>query len=94
MTYRSPAIRLPLNRGVLQSRAIWIAFLVACSGVESSAEHWSQFRGARMDGVATSSHPTAWSEEENDAWGTRLKGEGCSCPIVWEDQLNLTEAVP
>lgn len=70
------------------------ALIIAGSAEFSVADQWPQFRGQHMDGVAESSHPERWTTTENVAWSIQLKGEGWSCPIVWEDRLFLTEAVP
>ena len=70
----------------------WLLLLAAPS--TTWAENWPQFRGAKLNGVAESSHPIRWSQEENVAWTLEMKGEGWSCPIVWGNQVFLTEAVP
>jgi len=71
-----------------------VAVLLAGPGITAVADQWPQFRGIRTDGVAESSHPAEWNETQNVAWMIRLKGEGWSCPVVWDNQLFLTEAVP
>ena len=63
-----------------------VAVLLAGPGITAVADQWPQFRGIRADGVAESSHPVQWNETQNVAWMIRLKGEGWSCPIVWENQ--------
>jgi outer membrane protein assembly factor BamB len=70
------------------------ALLVVGAGWDAVADQWPQFRGAQMDGVAGSSHPMRWSETENVAWKVSLEGEGWSCPVIWDKQIFLTEAVP
>lgn len=57
------------------------------------AQHWSQFRGSRGDGLATGRHPEAWSANEHVAWKTRIPGVGWSQPIVWGDKVFLTTAI-
>ncbi|MCC9658297.1 PQQ-binding-like beta-propeller repeat protein [Rhodopirellula sp. JC737] len=64
------------------------------TGSVSAMDQWSQFRGDQMDGQATTEHPVRWSESENVAWVADLEGEGWSCPVVWNDLLFVTEAVP
>lgn len=68
--------------------------MVGGQSIDANAENWPQFRGPNVNGVAESSHPTRWSESENVAWVVSLKGEGWSCPVVWDNQVFLTEAVP
>lgn len=70
------------------------ACLLAGTTAELQAEQWSQFRGPKFDGVAGSSFPESWSPEENVRWKFALEGEGWSCPIVWDNQVFLTAAVP
>ncbi|NNE90235.1 MAG: PQQ-binding-like beta-propeller repeat protein [Verrucomicrobiales bacterium] len=58
-------------------------------------EHWPQFRGPLGTGVAPNADPPVeWDEETNIAWKTELPGLGHSSPIVWEDRIFLTTAIP
>ena len=74
-------------------RCVSIAIVFAGS-TAATADRWTQFRGSRMDGVARSSHPETWDEEKNVAWSIEVQGEGWSCPVIWNDRLFLTTAVP
>ena len=38
--------------------------------------------------------PLTWSETKNIKWKVRLPGSGSSTPIVWEDEIFVTTAVP
>jgi outer membrane protein assembly factor BamB len=61
----------------------------------ASAENWPQFRGPRGDGTSTEKNlPTRWSPTENVAWKTAIPGEGHSSPIVWDESVFLTTALP
>ena len=60
----------------------------------ASADNWPQFRGANFDGIAGSSFPEAWDEQENLRWKVAIQGEGWSCPVVWGDRVFVTAAVP
>nr|WP_182866087.1 PQQ-binding-like beta-propeller repeat protein [Rhodopirellula sp. JC639] len=60
----------------------------------AAADQWSQFRGNRMDGIAPTEHPQRWSQTDNVRWSIEVSGEGWSCPVVWEDRVFLTAAVP
>ncbi|WP_461509147.1 outer membrane protein assembly factor BamB family protein [Rhodopirellula baltica] len=77
---------------VLTMAAIALAGMSVCS--QTQADQWSQFRGDQANGVAETSHPAQWSETENVAWVHPMQGEGWSCPVVWDDRIFLTEAVP
>lgn len=58
------------------------------------AENWPQFRGTSFDGIAKSNFPVSWSDSENVRWKVPINGEGWSCPIVWDDKVVVTAAVP
>ncbi len=58
------------------------------------ADQWPQFRGAAVDGVAQSQCPDTWDDSNNVRWKFATSGEGWSSPVIWGDQLFLTEAVP
>lgn len=62
------------------------------------AENYPQFRGADSDAVSPSPLPVTWSDvdgnQTNIRWKSPVRGEGWSQPIVWEDRIYLTAAVP
>lgn len=62
------------------------------------AENYPQFRGADSDAVSPSPLPVTWSDvdgkQTNIRWKIPVEGEGWSQPIVWEDRLYMTAAVP
>lgn len=72
--------------------------LALCLAPTCSAENYPQFRGANGDAIADSDLPVTWSDvdgvQKNIRWKIALEGEGWSQPIVWEDRLYLTAAVP
>ncbi|MEO5960414.1 MAG: PQQ-binding-like beta-propeller repeat protein, partial [Opitutaceae bacterium] len=56
--------------------------------------NWSSWRGPTGQGLAPAAQPpTAWSEEKNIRWKTRIPGLGFSTPIVWEDRIFLLTAI-
>lgn len=60
----------------------------------ASAANWPMWRGANGDGTcAESGLPRTWSATENVLWKTPLPEGGNSTPVVWGDQLFLTQAV-
>ncbi len=67
---------------------------VADADCQATADQWSQFRGNDTDGIASSTHPERWTETDNVSWSIDVPGEGWSCPVVWDDQVFLTAAVP
>ena len=36
--------------------------------------------------------PTTWSEEKNIAWKTKIDGKAWSSPVVWDDQIWITNS--
>ncbi|MEM8735990.1 MAG: PQQ-binding-like beta-propeller repeat protein [Planctomycetota bacterium] len=69
--------------------------LLLASGGSTAWGDWPAFRGPTRDGViAASELPTKWSATENVTWRTELPGQGWSSPIVVEDRIYLTAAVP
>jgi outer membrane protein assembly factor BamB len=70
------------------------AFLVLLT-VTASAENWPAFRGA-AGGVGHGPTPTTWdvAKSVNVAWTTPIPGLAISSPIVWDDRLYVTTAVP
>ena len=65
-------------------------------GVGAKAENWPAFRGGAAGGVGHGATPTTWdvARSVNVAWKTPIQGLAISSPIVWEDRIYLTTAVP
>lgn len=58
-------------------------------------QNWPAWRGPHMNGVAPQANPpVSWSETENIKWKRKLPGSGSSTPIVWDQQIFVTAAVP
>jgi len=63
--------------------------------VKSGSSNWPQWRGPLGSGEAPGSDPPVeWSEHRNVRWKVELPGSGLGTPIVWEDRVYLTAAVP
>ena len=60
----------------------------------SDSDNWPTWRGPNGAGVARSAVATRWSDEENVHWRAAIPGRGFSTPIVWEDRIYLTTAIP
>ncbi len=58
------------------------------------AADWHEFRGPAGNGVVTNTIPTQWSATENVLWSTEVPGEGWSSPIVVDNTIFLTAAIP
>jgi outer membrane protein assembly factor BamB len=77
-------------------RSIWatiitvFALLVGTVG----AEHWPNWRGPSTSGVSGEQGlPVRWSDSENIAWKTPLRGLGISSPIAWGELVMVTSQV-
>ena len=56
---------------------------------------WPQWRGPLSTGAAPHARPPVeWSETRNVRWKVELPGRGSSSPIVWNDLVVVTTAVP
>ena len=59
----------------------------------SRADDWPQWRGPGGQGVSRAVDvPIRWSEGENVAWKTPIRGLGWSSPVILGDQIWLTTA--
>jgi len=69
------------------------SFVVLLLSSVALAEDWPQWRGPTGQGIA-SDKPVAvtWSETENVAWKTPIRGKGWSSPVILGDQIWLTTA--
>jgi len=74
-------------------RSMWtmaLALLALCTA-GPSAEQWPDWRGPSASGVSSEQKlPVRWSDSENIAWKSSLKGLGISSPIVWGDLVFVT----
>jgi outer membrane protein assembly factor BamB len=61
----------------------------------NAARNWAQWRGPASSGVsATANPPLEWSETKNVRWKIEIPGRGSGTPVVWEDRVFVTTAVP
>lgn len=68
-----------------------VVFLLFAFAVAAPAENWPAWRGPAGTSVSPDTGvPTEWSETDNIAWKTRLRGLGVSSPIVWGDRAFIT----
>lgn len=62
--------------------------------LSSMAANWPMWRGTSGDGVCLESKlPLTWSTTENVAWKIALPERGNSTPVVWGDQVLVTQAI-
>jgi outer membrane protein assembly factor BamB len=56
---------------------------------------WPQWRGPLGSGEAPKAQPPLeWSETKNVRWKVEVPGKGKSTPVVWDDLVFVTSAVP
>lgn len=65
------------------------------SQAEDAGKNWPQWRGPLGTGAAPKADPPVeWSESKNIRWKIKLPGLGHSTPVIWNDRIFLTTAVP
>ena len=70
-----------------------LAASIAFTGV-LHADNWPQWRGPAATGTSSETGlPERWSDTENVAWKSPLRGLGISSPIVWGDRVFVTSQV-
>ncbi|MGB7344933.1 MAG: PQQ-binding-like beta-propeller repeat protein [Pirellulaceae bacterium] len=80
----------PIQYSVI--RVLATVSLVVCSGANSRADNWPQWRGPSGDGVAISGDPvTSWGADKNVKWRVDLPEAGNSTPIVWGERIFVTQ---
>ncbi|MEL7336354.1 MAG: PQQ-binding-like beta-propeller repeat protein [Planctomycetota bacterium] len=62
---------------------------------ETADANWGHWRGPTGNSTSlTATPPVKWSSSENVRWKTPVPGSGSGSPIVWDDQVIVTTAVP
>ena len=69
---------------------------LAVLALQTPAPHanWYQWRGPANNGVAPGDAPTTWSDGSNVAWKVAIPGRGHSSPVIWDNRIFVTTAVP
>ena len=58
------------------------------------ADNWPEWRGPHGDGTCDEKGlPTKWSSKENVVWNVALPEPGNSTPVVWNDQVFVSQPV-
>ena len=71
----------------------WVGLIAAPSEADETG-NWPQFRGEKVDGLATGDTlPDTWSTTENVVWKADIPGWGWSSPVVWGTKIFVTSAV-
>ncbi|HYP13052.1 MAG TPA: PQQ-binding-like beta-propeller repeat protein [Bryobacteraceae bacterium] len=73
--------------------ALVFQFVAALTWAEVPGD-WPRWRGPFDSGMARGDAPLKWSDTENIGWKVALPGKGNSSPVIWENQIFLTTAIP
>jgi len=78
------------------NRRMMTFWLLACMVPVAVAGNWPHWRGVNGNGIAPpgTSPPTEWSATKNVKWKVDVPGRGSGSPVIWEDQVFITTAVP
>lgn len=69
--------------------------LTLCLSTSLQADNWGHWRGESGNGVSTTATPPLeWSETKNVKWKVDVPGRGSGSPVIWENQVFVTSAVP
>jgi outer membrane protein assembly factor BamB len=79
--------------GILFAFQFWV-YGLQTARIEAQDSTWSQFLGTSGDGISDASPTTVWSKQENIKWRTVIPGRGWSSPVVVNDKVYLTSAIP
>jgi outer membrane protein assembly factor BamB len=63
-------------------------------GMPARTDHWPEWRGPFLNGMARGDAPISWSDTKNIRWKAEIPGRGFSTPVVWGNKIFLTTAVP
>jgi outer membrane protein assembly factor BamB len=64
------------------------------SSSKTDPAHWPQWRGPFFNGMARTGAPVEFGDNKNIKWKAAIPGRGFSTPVIWEDRIYLTTAVP
>lgn len=69
--------------------------LLTNSNSTIQCQNWPCWRGPTGDGVSAEKNlPIEWDSIKNVVWKSKISGTGHSSPVVWEDKLFITSALP
>ncbi|MFT7641852.1 MAG: outer membrane protein assembly factor BamB [Pirellulaceae bacterium] len=68
-------------------------FCLVVAVTSNAAENWNQYLGPHGNGHSGAKElPVKWSEKENVRWKIPMAGKAWSSPVVWGNQIWLTNA--
>lgn len=73
----------------------YVAAIIIASCHIVFAGNWGHWRGPTGNGAALEGQPpTEWSSTKNVKWKIAIPGRGSSSPVVWDNKVFITTAVP
>jgi outer membrane protein assembly factor BamB len=79
---------------MLRTAVCFVIGVISCESM-AHAENWGHWRGPIGNGVALEANPpTEWSATKNVKWRVEVPGRGSSSPVVWDDHIFITTAIP
>jgi len=82
-------------RTLTQRAALVLALAAPAALAAEDGRYWPQWRGPLGTGEAPlAKPPVEWSETRNVRWKIAVPGVGKSTPVVWDDLVIVTSAVP
>ena len=83
---------------IQKAAVLRLPMLVALASFSSGlgyAENWGHWRGDNGNSVSRdATPPTSWGPTENIKWKVVVPGSGSSSPVVWNERIFVTSAVP
>ena len=69
--------------------------LVAPNEANANEQQWGHWRGPTGNGESlTATPPKEFGPDKNCRWKQPIPGRGSSSPVVWDDQVFITTAIP
>lgn len=79
---------------IKQMKTLYFLFITSYS-VFCMSEDWTEFRGPMGNGHSEATNlPREWSEDQHIQWKASVEGLGWSSPVVRNDRIFLTTAIP
>lgn len=76
----------------MKSLFITVFLLLAVCSISKAETNWSQWRGARGDGLSNATDVPQTFSVDHLVWKTEIPGAGQSSPVFWENMVYLTAA--
>ncbi len=86
---------MSMTQNAVFFRVLAILALAGSIGQTGQARNWGHWRGEGGNSISTdATPPTSWGPTRNIKWKSSIPGRGSSSPIVWNEQIFVTSAVP